>query len=392
MHHITIAVAVLGAAAWTAGAFAATVDSTTSMSNENDQSAFASASKASSGARVYTFDASAEGWTFGNPLPFSAASGTRSQAAGTLDIQTTTRGVFAFFESPMIDPPAGTGAIYRATFRVSTDQTDRFQVPQIRYRASSENFEQTNELIVTSTDGIHGRAFYSPLSNGHEYEQLFTLPSASGKVRLDFDVQNGPEDAAASRVSLDNVQLDRIDLPATTPASVLSYDFSSGDAHGFQTLHHPTLTPPQLAYSTTSDGLSIQGDNGTGTTAPGALSFGCWTLTDPSAKFEADRLYRVDWQVASDATSANSHSLPTFRLRVNSASFMFASLVDVEPGNATASLPSTSGTVVYTSYFRAPVEIDGEAMIFSFDYLGQQALRPDATLRISLRNLSVTTY
>ncbi|CAN5164414.1 hypothetical protein BH09SUM1_BH09SUM1_25460 [soil metagenome] len=342
---------------------------------------------AGSYARVYTFGQSTEGWQFGNPTVFAHADS--SHTLGNLDIMTTSAGAFAFWESPLSPLPTGTGII-KASYRVSSDQVHQLAVPVVRFRASTENFELTKELVATSTDALHARAAFSPSIVGNDYEQYFDLPASAANVRIDMDVMNGdPNDAAAARVSLEAVRLERVILPTAAPTAIASYDFTDGAAHGFSTVRIDGWTPLQLAMTATANGLAIQGDDGSTTATLPARSFAFWSFKDTTARLEAGRLYRIEFEVGSDATAAQAHSLPTIRLRINSESLQMAQLIDIEPRNASEPLPIASAPVTYKMYLKSPESMDGDALIYSFDYLAAADSSADPALTIYLRKLRV---
>ncbi|CAN5353744.1 hypothetical protein BH09SUM1_BH09SUM1_25160 [soil metagenome] len=344
------------------------------------------------GATPYTFNQSTENWTFAAPLRPDLATGDLDTTSGALEVAIA-QGVnsFAFYESPLVAiENQSQPALYRMTYRAFTDQPDRLMNPQIRFRASLANFEQTQELVAPSVDILHGRDAFGPSLQGTDYEQYFLAPPNQSSLRMDFDViATDPADAASAKLSLDSARLE--EFPLTSLATVvLSYDFRSSNTNGFTlAAPHPTLTPAGFDASPTADGLSLRAS---ATDSTSRLAFQFFGKTEGALRFQGDHLYRADFTIASHATAANSHALPGFRLRVNSESFQFATLLDVEPHAAAQPLPTEGAPVTYSLYFKAPAAIDGEQAIFSFDYLTTPEGQADSTAAIILQQLSVSEY
>ncbi|CAN5188095.1 hypothetical protein BH09SUM1_BH09SUM1_06740 [soil metagenome] len=344
------------------------------------------------GSTGYTFNQSGEDWTFAAPLRPDLATGDRDTTAGAMAV-TIGQGTnsFAFYEGPLT-AIANTSepALYRMSYRVFTDQPDRLMNPQIRFRASLEDFEQTQELVAPSVDVLKGRDAFGPSLQGTDYEQYFLAPPNQSHLRMDFDViATDPGDAATATLSLDSARLEPFPI-ATQPVVVMYYDFRNSNANGFTlAAPHPTMTPAGFDAAATADGLSLRANASDSTPR---LAFQFFGKTEGALRFKGEHLYRADFTIASHATSANAHALPGFRLRVNSESFQFATLLHVEPHVAQQPLPTEGAPQTYSLYFKAPAAIDGEQAIFSFDYLTTPEAQADSTQAIVLQQLAVAEY
>ncbi|CAN5227378.1 hypothetical protein BH09SUM1_BH09SUM1_11520 [soil metagenome] len=341
---------------------------------------------------AHTFNRDTESWTFAAPLRPDLAAGAWRDGYGALEIGIGPgENSFAFYEGPLapvVNQPRP--ALYRLRYRAFTDQPNRFDNPLIRFRASLANYEQTQELVAPPVDNIDHRDEFSPSLEGTDYEQFFLAPPNTSSMRMDFDAIG--TDAAYhgyARVSLDAARLEPFtaDGPTTT---VLNFDFRNANANGFTlAAPHPTMTPAGFDATVTADGLSLRANASDSTPR---LAFQFFGKTEGGLRFEGDHLYRADFTIGSHATVANAHALPGFRLRVNSESFQFATLLHVEPRNAIQPLPTEGAPQTYSLYFKAPAAIDGEAAIFSFDYLTTPEAQADSTAAIILQKLAVAEY
>ncbi|CAN5170810.1 hypothetical protein BH09SUM1_BH09SUM1_34190 [soil metagenome] len=341
---------------------------------------------------AHTFNRDTESWTFAAPLRPDLAAGAWVDGYGALEIGIGPgANSFAFYEGPLA-PVVNQSqpALYRLRYRAFTDQSNRFDNPLIRFRASLANYEQTQELVAPPVDNVDHRDEFSPSLEGTDYEQFFLAPPNTSAMRMDFDAIG--TDAAYhgyARVSLDAARLEPFtaDGPTTT---VLNFDFRNSQTNGFTlAAPHPTLTPAGFDASVTAEGLSLRAS---ATDAAPRLAFQFFGKTEGALRFEGDHLYRADFTIGSHATPANAHALPGFRLRVNSESFQFATLLHVEPRNAIQPLPTEGAPQTYSLYFKAPAAIDGEAAIFSFDYLTTPDAQADSTQAIVLQTLAVAEY
>ncbi|CAN5472395.1 hypothetical protein BH09SUM1_BH09SUM1_34200 [soil metagenome] len=339
-----------------------------------------------------TFNQSAENWTFTAPRRPDLATGDQDTATGALQIAITPgEDSFGMYESPLASiANESQPVLYRATYRAYTDLPDRLQNPIVRFRTSLANFEQTQELVAPSVDNVHGRDAFGPSLQGNDYEQFFLAPAHSDSLRMDFDViAPDPADASPAVISLDSARLEPVTIDEQT-TTVMYYDFRNSQTNGFAlAAPHPTMTPASFTGAATAEGLLLIADASQTTHI---LAFQFFGKTEGALRFEGDHLYRADFMIASHVSAANAHSLPGFRLRVNSESFQFATLLHVEPQNAQQPLPIAGAPVTYSLYFKAPAAINGEAAIFSFDYLTTPEAEADSAQPIILQQLSVSEY
>jgi len=332
---------------------------------------------------AFDFNTTASGWDFRELSDFGGGTTTGGYDAdrGALIITTNDNtNTFAFLESGMFEilgsthgQPAkantaysivakdGANALFRSTFTVGSSLASSAIVPTVRMRSSSDDFQQSDVLVATST----GTGSYSATA-ARNYVQYFSQPVGQSQFRLDFDVLNfDPTDAAAATLYLDGVTVEALSSPLTA-ALVANFDFASSGTLGFT----PRDATPLLAKPAefgTSGGLTIRGIAPGTTTNVGAI-FGNYGL-DTMVPFTAGKLYRLLWTVTSDATEANRGRVPTFRLRVNDSSLMFSALTNIDSRNTAVRVPTAGNDITYTQILQAPAEIDGATWIFSFDYL-----------------------
>ena len=104
--------------------------------------------------------------------------------------------------------------LYRGTFEVRTNITDRTRVPQLRLRFNTANLQACRSLeIASSGDGAN-----SPGSINTIYDRLYFLPPANcvGKgLIVSFDILNfNPQDAPTASLILDRATIKSLSPPA----------------------------------------------------------------------------------------------------------------------------------------------------------------------------------
>jgi hypothetical protein len=164
----------------------------------------------------YTFDLSADGWTTGGaPIVFTMPNA--SHADGALLLQATTNSnAFGYWQSDAADVTIEADRLYRGTFEVRTDVTDRSLVPQMRLRFNSANLQASRTLGIDSS----GDGASSPGTTNTTYDQLYFLPPANSVgegLIASFDLLNfNPADAASASLILDQATIESL-APPTVP-------------------------------------------------------------------------------------------------------------------------------------------------------------------------------
>lgn len=228
-------------------------------------------------ATSYGFEIDTEGWqSLAVPQVFTAP--VFSSGPGYLGITSVDNThTFGLWQSDENAVPIIPGALYRVAYRVSTDVEDAAQVPTLRFRASTQDNQQSSFLIVNS--GASGQ--YSPTPEGKTYELYFEPSPKKFGAResaddffvamdlLNFD----PNDAAQATVRLEQLSVERFPLSwLRNVGEVRHYSFDTG-AEGWQFSSVPTVfTPPQ---SGVGDGaLQLTSTTNTNT-------FGSWVSPRP---------------------------------------------------------------------------------------------------------------
>ena len=373
---------------------------------------------------AFSFDADEEGWTFGSPSLDLAGIGlsdvgssNAGAVAGSLDLNTSTTKTFAFWESPRfqivtdndvvspgsrgISGSAGADSLFRLAVNVSTDVTSKALVPTFRIRSSSWDWQQSDVLVVTSTEDLSATALeFLPDAAGRTYVQHFTQPATSNEFRATVDVINFiPLDQAVATLSVNSVDvtaLSRSMLSATlVETPVASFDLTTG-TNGFTSGTLTSLFGAPI-FTADANGLGITGVD----VAPGAIGnpipnpnlvidYGVWELAATGANFVGGTVYRVDFTVASNAPTPEV--VPTFRLRTNASSQVFASYVNINSSDANSVVPTDGNPVTYSMFIETPTEIDGDFWIFAFEYIYSDSTNDSRSASIFLQNLSVTAY
>jgi len=162
----------------------------------------------------YTFDLSTEGWITGGALIFFSAP-QYIHAAGALELRAMTNtNTFGFWGSDPADITIEADKLYRGTFEIRTDVTNPAQVPEMRLRFNTGNFQASHMFGISS----FGDGANSPGITNTTYDRLYFLPPANcvgESLIVSFDVLNfSPDDAAEASLILDRAIIETLSLPA----------------------------------------------------------------------------------------------------------------------------------------------------------------------------------
>ncbi len=334
----------------------------------------------------FSFDDDADGWDFVNQVPqFEPVFARYNSAIEALDIVTNgNENSFGFWENVSVfdTHTTGTETLFCARWTIQSDLEDLSTAPVVRLRTSTEDFAQSNVMVVTSS----GNGNYSPPFEGREYVQYFTLPEEDDPFRTSFDILNfDPNDTVFSRMSLSEIVIESTAKP-TEGTQEFTFNFeASGDLGFTDQPETPVLQKPDTFTDVTGEGLAI---SHRGAVGEGAI-FGYWGATT-SQFIQGNTLYRITWTVGSNASDEDASRLPAIRLRMNDSSFKFSSLINIESVEG-SDLPSLGESKVYEQWIRTPAEIAGTNFVFAFDYLYTNAADNPA-LKIILKDLTVTRY
>jgi subtilisin-like proprotein convertase family protein len=356
----------------------------------------------------FDFAPSEQGWTFFNPATFATVTGGHDHEAGAINsVLTENTNSFAYWESPtfLISPsetlPSGTlgenvipitgvvgpPSLYRSAFTVKGNVAEAATVPTIRVRSSAFNFEQSDVLVITSA----GNGNLSPDAAGKSYIQYFSQPAGVDSFRLDFDVLNfDPTDASNATLALDAVAIDSIGTPQVSGTPVASLDFSAG-TQGFTARNAVPLLEVPAHYLTNGGGLGIRGADPVRGLAPAGTIFGYWGA-ETSIPVIGGKLYAFTFSVSSDATSEQRTQVPTFRMRINDSSLKLSAYVNIDSRDNATRVPVNGNPENYVLWVQVPQEVDGQNLIFSFDYLWTPETDDNATITLTLENLAVAYF
>ena len=350
------------------------------------------------GAEVsFGFEESAEGWSFGSVDSLSTPDSSVEDGSVNL-IATNNANCFGFWESPdftVVDEATdvaaggrairgltGTDSLYRTTFVVRTGVADASQVPTLRVRSSSFDFQQSDVIVATSV----GDGSYSPTAGGATYVQYFTQPEGQNQFRLNFDLLNfDPTDAAAGNLELESVVVEGLDRSTlVNEQAVASFAFAD-NANGF-TYRSAGLADPTA--TATGRGLEL-----VGSAAEASTTFGYWGI-ETDVPFVAGRLYQIAFTVSTPATVANRDAVPTFRLRYNDSSLKASGYINIESVNPSVRVPVDNTPTTYFLYIATPPQVVGNTWIFSFDFLHVPGAGDsnDPTIPVTLENLEVKSF
>jgi hypothetical protein len=387
---------------------------------------------------AFEFAVNEEGWTFTSAnLPLSdlglGDNGNTDPVVGTaqnggLDIDFAATDAtatvapnrsFAYWTSPRFITTADSdlveagevgiqGRLFRAMVNVSTDITTASLVPTFRLRGSAWDWQRADYVQISSvTEIVPGAEALLPTPAGRNYVSWFEVPETSnstdalrgattGSFRYEIDLTHfDAADAFTGKLSVNSVQIDAIDPEDLNGTQILSLNFA-GDDNGFTPRTVASAFAEPL-FSATPSGLRIQGIDplelrgiAPNPTPLPIVRFGYWGLEATGNTITGGNAYRVDFTVAGGGASVEN--MPTFRLRVNDSSLAYSAVANINSSNSLSRLPIGDESFVYSLYFDAPNEIDGNFWIFSFDYIYASVTGDSETAYVELQEIVVTEY
>jgi len=311
----------------------------------------------------YGFDLTNEGWTSATVSIFSPPSCYCIPGQIILTAQDNTN-TFGYWASEADAVPVAANSLYRASWTVATDVTDPLAVPQVRLRVNSQNLQQADMLVVSSS----GDGSYAPTPEGQTYEMYFIPPESclgqpedKDDLILSFDILNfDPGDAPDGSLMLDSVVVEAIPLSTLeTPTLLQTWSFGA-DSEGWQFGSASVFTAP---VSDSSDGaLWLTAQNNTNT-------FGFWSGPSQEVQAEAGKLYRLRFTVSTEVAAQDD--VPQLRLRVSSEDFQ-SSIVKAISSVSGAEMSPTPAGRTYDLYFYPPQSLVGtesDSILVAFDML-----------------------
>jgi hypothetical protein len=334
----------------------------------------------------FAMDLSGSLWNFVTVSSlFSAPSS--SISGGTIEIiSSSNTNTFGYWCSAKQSLPIFSNNLYRASFIVAADVTEKQLVPTIRLRANTSDMCQANYLQIDS----NGDGSFVPTPAGLNYA-LYILPpqgaDGSSHFVLSFDLLNfNPDDAAQATLSLSGVVVNRIPLSTLGASEVVaSYDFAA-DTEGWAASGEVVpFTAPLTGYS--PGRLELVSSSNTD-------CFGYWA--SPTGSFTVigdDKLYRGTFTVSSNLD--NSAEVPSFRLRFNSIDAQVSIVETVDSNGAGLNSPGRTPKA-YQLFYAAPLGTQAHMMTTSFDLQNFNPTdRADAQLNLEsvvIESLDVPSY
>jgi hypothetical protein len=329
----------------------------------------------------YDFSTGAAGWTYhAVSPPFNMPNS--STAGAKLSITATDNTLnFGYWQSPTTAIQLTADTLYRVRMQLSTDVGTQSQVPQVRMRVNSSDFQQADYQIVDSQGGGE----YSPTSTPQSYYLYFAPQKSDAGTVADFesmafDLLNfNPGDASNGTVSLNEVEVNVCAENALTgQTSVGTWDFSGGAG----TWQFATSVPFTQPTSGASGGaLTITATDNTS-------NFGYW-FNNSYFSSQDSRLYRARFTVRSNL--ADRSTVPQLRMRFLTENYQCGRIMEILSSGSGDLSPNTSAHD-YNVYFYPPQSMTGGNGIgVAFDLLNFDPL-DSSSATIYLDNVAVDNF
>jgi hypothetical protein len=308
---------------------------------------------------TYSFNSGQERWLpSGAPLTYALPGS--SYADGMLNLLSTTNTNTFGFWTGLNELFIQGDTLYRAQCTVLTDVTDQTQVPQLRIRFTTQNFQLSGMLNVESNAGAES----APTPSGQTYA-LYFCPHNSGisslvpTMSVAFDLLNfNPYDLATGSLHLQDITISRINLaslPAFTDIPASAASFTSG-TDGWTFYSAPLFFSEPNTENSGSGSLRLQ--------AVDSMTFGGWN--SPTIAVESNMAYRAKFRVSSD--QGTPAQVPTFRMRLTTGDFQMGAILTITSAGDGQASPTTTPKD-YWVYFAPPASAVGPGMFASIDIL-----------------------
>ncbi len=317
----------------------------------------------------YTFETSAEGWTFQNEVPpYDVPRAV--DISGHLGLTPSgSTYAFSYWYSP--DVAIVDGKFYRLEWEMGADTTDSDTTVQFRLRANQKGSWQSWARSVNSNLG------HAPSASSYKMYEMYVKPDVTSSddqnLNFNFDIMSFSWDEDTdSWVYLESLTVTEVSY--TLDKEIVNYDFATG-AEGW---NFQGTVPPYDEPVTASDGghLAL---NPAGSTS----CFSYWY--SPDQPIENGKYYRARFDVSS--TSTDPDTTVQFRLRANQKGSWQGWERVVNSNNQQS--PNAGESKLYDIIFQ-PVVIgsDDDMILFSFDIMNFD-LNDNATSTIYLESLQV---
>lgn len=306
----------------------------------------------------YVFGSDEESWGTGGASPTFELP-TFSYDSGSLKIQSvdTATDLYGYWESPRDEIPFVEDSIYKTTFTVRSDQTDKTLVPQFRIHMRSQSETIGGMItyqsfydsdIMPDTTAQDYVLYFDPMNLESLQEGVYSGDfEAVDDLYLAFDMVNFRilADSDAAALYIDNVLVERFDKAAMEGGTTVKvYDSTADFANWVRDGASPTYEEPN--FEDVDGGIRI--------VAPDTANRYGYVENLPSAaevSIETGKLYRVLFTASSTETSVQ----PRFRISTNTfkETYMISTLHSYDGIN----VPQAGGTT-YQGFFYPPQNDD----------------------------------
>lgn len=293
----------------------------------------------------YDFDTSLENWSFSTVTGFALP--TSGYAGGLISLTSAPDDVnrFGYLVSQPGSIPYEANKIFRGRFHVRTDQTTPLDVPTIRLRWMTQNFEANAAHSIHSV----GPVTYVPGSDSFKEYRTYFYPPVAQDMNVAFDLLDfSPSDSGT--IFLDSVEIDKIARPGDvgTGKIVKIYD----TAADFATW---TFNPDfDGAFGSVTSANWGSGSPGLSSTTANGYNAGFISgpPNDCSYDTSAPRLYRVTYRLSS-VNDADRVTMCPIRMRCQNEDNQMTQTMGLTNGSEGAAMPRTTGTS-YEVYWETP--------------------------------------
>lgn len=342
----------------------------------------------------FDFEHNIEEWQFDNIADFTGATGNFDNARETLDVEFDgNEDTFSFIVGPLMDTVESLNRndLILARYRVQSTVENAAVAPTIRMRSSLEDFSFTTESQFSSVTADSNILPFA--EDGRQFVQLVQFPSGSQVFRNYFDLLNfADNDQEQGTIRLDWMELDVEQSFLSSGREEVSYlfgEFNPGEieTHGFVT-------------GDSSDDFSVPDFEAgiAGLTITGVPSdrtqFGFWESGPDNSDviMEQGRIYRSRYTFATIGAQDRA-DVPTFRARINDATFQTATIVVVESQDTNFEIPTgAQETLQVDVYHLLQKQMSPSAMRHAFDFILAEQGDNEAGISVILTSIQVESF
>jgi PKD repeat protein len=243
--------------------------------------------------------------------------------------------------------------IYRAEYRIKTDQADSAKSPQVRMRTGDRDSLSMTSFVVDRGNNAPGITYSN--FNSYYFKSLGDAVTGSELV-ISFDLVDMTS-TQSGNLFCDSIEVTRFP-PPVTGTMIWSCD-TVAEFQNWTSFSAPGLTDVTTVGTDPAGGLWLETPGPKGSNS---IYFGGWSSPSGASapSFQAGFLYEVIFFLHSESAAAQQN-LPMIRLRAGNWDFNWTAMRSIRQGGGVYEHLPPSGGNAYSVYIEAPPYLTGNS-------------------------------